>query len=228
MPAWKTFDDATAAALKEHLGDANLSVETRSRPLFDGGDSVVVAPTLQKGAALVITTRRKPAPKRVEPARPLDQPAGEELEKLPEEAELSAGQASIGGTALDAPVPQAVEVQESEPDGTAELAFGPTTWERAEGLETSPGVDTPDFARPTASTDPEIWDLPSEAPLPNQLGSDKMSSESENHSWPIAEPALPPERHYVASGFLGLGDYAEDEEELARQKRPWWKRIFTD
>ncbi|MGE5113193.1 MAG: hypothetical protein ACM3JB_20205 [Acidobacteriaceae bacterium] len=222
MPAWKTFDENTADALKEHLGDAAVSTVGISGPLFDGSNSVLIAPTLQKGAAFVITARAKQKP--AVDARPT--PSLQIVEPLPPEPVIE-GEAPVlfapeplPAPALeqwveDEPVPaQESPSVESEADETADLTFGPTTWERAEVADPVSIPIEPEGHSEIRSSDPEVWDLPSEAPP--QRWTDE-----------IVAPPSEDDRH-VATGFLGLDDYVEDEEEIARAKRPWWKKIFTD
>ncbi len=226
-PGWKTFDEGTAAALRSHVDEDSVSVDTVTQPLFADGDSVVIAPTLQKGAALVITARKKvaPAPVAVEDAAPLvpplDEIAGPEvLATLPVEP--------VDEPILTSQEPTVIEEQEII-DGVPkegsrqepEFTFGPTTWERVEETEL-PGEFTPP-EREIRSTDPEIWDLPSQAPpppLPENIPPAQEGPAATNSEWQ--------EEHYVATGFLGLDDYVEDEQEILRAKRPWWKRIFSD
>lgn len=221
MPAWKTFDESTADALKEHLGEAAISTEDVSGPLFDGSNSVLIAPTLQKGAAFVITARAKQKP--AGDARPTPLQA---LEPFPPQPVIAAEAPAVyTPEPVSAPAPtewvaeEQVPAQESgsvesEADETADLTFGPTSWERAEVTDPVSIPTEPEVHSETMSSDPEVWDLPSEAPP--QRWTDE-----------IVAPPSEDDRH-VATGFLGLDDYVEDEEEVARAKRPWWKKIFTD
>ncbi len=183
MPAWKTYDEATADALKEHFGNPNLATEVVAHPLFEGGDSVVLAPTLQKGAVLVITARKK---------------AAQIIEERP--------------VALEESTPAALDEPQEEP------TFGPTTWERTEQGESPLELAETEFQDNSAN--PGVWDLPS--PPPELAGPSVSRQES------AQELGRASKQHYVATGFLGLDDYAEDEEELARARRPWWKKIFID
>ena len=220
MPAWKTFDENTADALKEYLGDAAVSTVDISGPLFDGSNSVLIAPTLQKGAAFVITARAKqkstvdagPAAQMqtVEPLppEPVAEPS-EVLEPEPVPAPSPAEVVSIESAGAHESVSAG-----SEADETADLTFGPTTWERAEVADPVSISIEPEGQSEIRSSDPEVWDLPSEAP-PQRWTDELVAPPSEDD-------------HHIATGFLGLDDYVEDEEEVARAKRPWWKKIFTD
>lgn len=212
-PAWKTFDEQTAIALKNRVNESSVLLQSITEPLFTGGDSVVIAPTLQKGAALVITARRKMMPVEVE----------EPVHFAPLVEEIAAPHASneqpveLDHVALD---PAAMEPPPAEAQPVSEFTFGPTTWERADAVEIPGELASPE--RETRSDDPEIWDLPSqaaaEAPTKEIAGEQVQTPASTG--WE--------EEHYVATGFLGLEDYVEDEQEIARAKRPWWKRIFKD
>jgi hypothetical protein len=234
--AWKTFDETTAAALKQRVAENAVSVDPQPRPLFDGGDSVVIAPTLQKGAALVIIARKKtttpvieepPAP---EPLATIveDSPAAEEplasvIEQSPEEVAEPAFAATDTGADFTAANPEPKVQLESTVSPPDEFTFGPTTWERADEVEPLP---EPSESRwESRSTDPGIWDIPSQAPS-QPWPEESQPQEPSFENAPTFEESRG--GHYVASGFLGLDDYAEDEEEIARAKRPWWKRIFTD
>lgn len=214
-PAWKTFDESTASALRNRL-ETGVSVESIAQPLFAEGDSVVIAPTLQKGAALVITARRKAAPAIVEEA-PHFTPLIEEI--AAPEVSLSPSIEQPGEPAV---IPEVVALDPppaEAPPPLTEFTFGPTTWERVDD------VDVPaEFAEPVRETrvsDPEIWDLPSKKPEPSasdEVGFDQAPA-IPNNQWE--------EERYVATGFLGLENYVEDDREIARAKRPWWKRIFS-
>lgn len=216
MPAWKTFDESTAAALKDQVGATSVTVETISQPLFADGDTVVVAPTLQKGAALVITARKKLTPAK------LDEPA--QFSPLIEAIAVPEATRDLTVEFAPKPVvsPEEELIERPQPDVTAEseFTFGPTTWERADEPESPVEFNPPE--QETRSTDPEIWDLPSHAP-PQPLSKSNIREEipvEANNEWE--------EERYVATGFLGLEDYVEDEQEILRAKRPWWKRIFSD
>jgi hypothetical protein len=221
-PAWKTFDEQTAAALKDRIDEASVSVESITQPLFSDGDSVVIAPTLQKGAALVITARRKMAPITVEePAQfsPLiEEIASPEILPAPDVEEIAASEAPEPVVTPEETAIEATATGTSSPE--SEFTFGPTTWERVDEVE-APAEFTP-IEREIHSTDPEIWDLPSQAPPspPIEEVASERTVAPKNAEWE--------EERYVATGFLGLDDYVEDEEEIRRAKRPWWKRIFTD
>lgn len=216
-PAWKTFDEGTAAALKDRLDEGSVLVESGTQPLFADGDSVVIAPTLQKGAALVITARKKA------PADPVEE---EPVQFAPLVEEIAAPEASTevaveveAKPVITAEAP-AMESPPTVAHQDTESTFGPTTWERVDEVEAPPEF-TP-LERETQSTDPEIWDLPSQAPprVPIEEVTLEQTAVPTNSEWT--------EERYVATGFLGLEDYVEDEEEAARAKRPWWKRIFSD
>ncbi len=217
-PDWKTFDEPTAEALKSRIDDGGVSVGALTKPLFDDGDTVVIAPTLQKGAALVITARKKTT------ATPVEQP----VHYSPLVEEIAAP--TVAGTiaAEIEVVPQPTDIDKGSEvavpligtfDKEPEPTFGPTTWERADE------VDTPtEFAQSqpeTRGSDPEVWDLPSQAPP--QPATVEGSPEEDQR--PTSDWA---EERFVATGFLGLEDYVEDDEEILRAKRPWWKRIFSD
>lgn len=218
MPAWKTFDAGTATALRERLDETNVSVESITRPLFADGDSVVLAPTLQKDAALVIISRRKVAPviteEPVQFAPLIEEIAADVSPTAP--LEIAAPVVSEAGVIQTPAIEEDRESARQEP----EFTFGPTTWERVDEVA-SPTEFVPQEPD-TRSTDPEIWDLPSQAPPPGSIDdiAPRQTPVATNNEWA--------EERYVASGFLGLDDYVEDEEEVARAKRPWWKRIFSD
>lgn len=215
--AWKTFDERTATALKYLVVEGSVSVEGITGPLFADGDSVVIAPTLQKGAALVITARRKASSVTVE----------EPAQFSPLIEEIAAPEAST--TAFVALTPEPVVTPEQtvadprptdSPRHESEVTFGPTTWERADEVELPTNFAS--LERDTLSTDPEIWDLPSQAP------SISATEQVTSKQTPVAANSGWEEERYVATGFLGLEDYVEDEQEILRAKRPWWKRIFSD
>lgn len=215
-PAWKTFDEHTATALKGRVDEGSVLVESITQPLFTGGDSVVIAPTLQKGAALVIIARRKMAPVDVE----------EPVQFAPLIEEIAVPQPSneppveLAPEPIEAPEREVTEPPPAEAHPAPDFAFGPTTWERVDEAEIPAEFASPE--RETRGADPQIWDLPSQAPAqgPAQEVVQEQSQSPASTRWE--------EEHYVATGFLGLGDYREDEQEIARAKRPWWKRIFSD
>ncbi len=215
-PAWKTFDEQTAAALRGHVDEGTVSVENSTQPLFADGDSVVIAPTLQKGAALVITARKKMAPVTVEePAQ--FAPLIEEIAAPEASTKVPAEFTPESVPPPEAPIePRPTEAAQQE----SEFTFGPTTWERVDEVQ-APAEFMP-IERETRSTDPEIWDLPLQAP-PRPPAEDVAPEPI-----PVATNREWEEERYVATGFLGLGDYVEDEQEILRAKRPWWKRIFSD
>jgi hypothetical protein len=214
-PDWKTFDETTAAAIKDRVANSGVSVGSLSKPLFVDGDTVVIAPTLQKGAALVITARKKATAAAEEPVHysPL-------VEEIGEPAVPTA--IPVVGDAIPEPVDAEPEVAfplpetiENEPEPT----FGPTTWERVDEVETPTELIQPQHE--TRSIDPEVWDLPSQAPLePSRVEVSPEENQVPNSDWA--------EERFVATGFLGLEDYVEDEEEILKTKRPWWKRIFSN
>lgn len=228
MPAWKTFDARTAAALKERIEETEVSLETISQPLFAGGDSVVIAPTLQKGAALVITARRKLAPVIVEAPVQLAPLTVEEIPApeasiVPEVEEIAVSEVPepVASPEVTHSEEAAIGTEQTEAlPSESDFTFGPTTWERVDEVE-SP-TEFMRAERETHSTDPEIWDLPSQAPPGGEA--EEVSAEQT----PVATNSQWEEEHYVATGFLGLEDYVENEEEALRAKRPWWKRIFSD
>ncbi len=112
------------------------------------------------------------------------------------------------------------ETEASEPE---ETYFGPTNWDRTQEIDTLPVFDNPSV--PAEASEPILRNEETlQVSPPASVPSDPVPTLE-------AVPALPPkvhERQYVATGFLGLEDSAEDDEDLARDKRPWWKRIFTD
>lgn len=215
-PDWKTFDETTAAALKEHVENSGVSMGNLSEPLFADGDTVVVAPTLQKGAALVITARKKAT------AAPAEEPV--HYSPLVEEI----AEPTVPGT-----IPIVVDVLPEPIDGEPEISlppteifdnvpeptFGPTTWERVDEVETPTEFTEPQHE--TRSVDPAVWDLPTQAPpQPAPVEVSQGENPVPNSDWA--------EERFVATGFLGLEDYVEDEEEILKAKRPWWKRIFSN
>ena len=211
-PDWKTFDETTAAALKDRVENSGVSVSTLTKPLFADGDTVVIAPTLQKGAALVITARKMTTPV------PTDEPV--HYSALVEEiAEPSApGTIPVVLDVVPEPMdkePEVAETSDKEPEPT----FGPTTWAQADEVET-PAESTQSQHEPHG-VDPEVWDSPTQAPP--QPATVEVSPEE--NQVPGSDWA---EERFVATGFLGLEDYVEDEEEVLKAKRPWWKRIFSD
>jgi hypothetical protein len=168
---------------------------------------------LQKGAALVITAQKKtPQAPTVEPVH-----YSALIEEIAEPAVPSAipvidAVPEVMDQHLELAFPPAAPAyQEPEP------TFGPTTWERVDEIEAP--VEFTEPQRETRSIEPEVWDLPSQAPP--QPAPAKLSPEENrvpNSDWA--------EERFVATGFLGLEDYVEDEEEILKAKRPWWKRIF--
>ncbi|MDT8069733.1 MAG: hypothetical protein ROO76_16345 [Terriglobia bacterium] len=234
MPAWKTFDDQTATALKQRLDENDVSIQALSQPLFEHRDSVVVAPTLQKGAALVITARRK-TPVSAVPVLEPTADANPMIESVRPEPAPPESESSLPPVAESViPIQHQAQLKETESapsteQSPAEFIFGPTTWERPEIFEPVPTESRVEHE--TSGTDPALWDIPSEA-IPQPDGNieteipwhDAIQSEP-----PVIEtsPVWDDDRH-VATGFLGLDDYVEDEEEVARSKRPWWKKIFSD
>lgn len=215
-PGWKTFDETTADALKDRAEDGGVSVGPLTKPLFADGDTVVVAPTLQKGAALVITARKKAT------STPADEPVHYSplVEEIAEPTVPGVNPAVIDAMAEAIDEEPEINVPlTATPDEEPEPTFGPTTWERVDEVE--PPTEFTQPAHETSSIDPEIWDLPSQAPpQPAPAEASTQGNPAPNSDWA--------EERFVATGFLGLEDYVEDEEEILKAKRPWWKRIFTD
>ena len=126
-PAWKTLDEPTAAALRDHVEDIGVTVGPLTKPLFADGDSVVIAPTLQKGAALVITARTKATlVKADEPVHfsPL-------VEEIATPGAWNAVPIELHAEADTVVEEPANALPSTEvPHQEAELTFGPTTWDR--------------------------------------------------------------------------------------------------
>ena len=120
-------------------------------------------------------------------------------------------------------------IERQEPE---EEFFGPTTWERVESAEAelepaSPSeLPTRDELDSTSYAAPDLTGVPS---LPEPVTNAPVAKPAPVPKAPAATqtPTLP-ERRYVATGFLGLDETFEDEEDVAREKRPWWKRLFID
>jgi hypothetical protein len=214
-PDWKTFDETTAAALRDRIENSGVSVGNLTKPLFADGDTVVIAPTLQKGAALVITARKKATVPAEEPVH--YSPLVEEIAEPTAPGTIPVIVDALP-TSMDTEPEVALPLTETvdkEPGPT----FGPTTWERVGEVETP--TEFAELQHETRSIDPEVWDLPSQAaPQPPPVDVTPQENQAPNSDWA--------EERFVATGFLGLEDYVEDEEEILKAKRPWWKRIFSD
>ncbi len=121
-------------------------------------------------------------------------------------------------------------VEEEAPE---EEFFGPTSWERVESaeaqLEPAPASEIPvrDELDSTSHATPDLTGVPS---LPESFTNASYANPNPVTKAPPAATQTPaaPERRYVATGFLGLDETVEDEEDLAREKRPWWKKLFID
>jgi hypothetical protein len=210
MPAWKVYDEETAAELKSRLPENSaVSVETRAA-LLDGENTVILVPTAHKGVTMLITARRKPASTLEQ--RPIIH------DELPSLAESS----SQSTTAVS-------------PDADVEDFFGPTTWERIEHSELE-AVPFEPIETVTQDKEPEtVFENSSprvETPAPV---STPVYEPEQLEPEPIVEVSAQPvppknvrERHYIATGFLGLEESVEDDEDIAREKRPWWKKLFID
>jgi hypothetical protein len=200
MPAWKTLDETTAAEIKSRIpGEPAVYLDPKSLVL-DGNDAVLLAPTSHRGITMLITVRRK-----LESASSVaDTPAPAAVSEI-----------------VDPPIEAEPPVATPEPvisNETSDEFFGPTSWR---AIEQFPDEDF--------STLPESEPVASEAaaeiaPVENAPVTPKP--QVAQHA--PAPTSRTPERHYVATGFLGLDEVVEDDEDLARQQRPWWKRMFLD
>lgn len=197
MPGWRVKDEATAATLATHIGENEISVVTEPGTKLNGG-AVILAPTRHDGTVLLITARPRPL---VHESRSFADPVVTPTQATPVATEIE------------------TEETESYPE---ETYFGPTSWDRAEQIESLPVFEN--SLAPVESVPPleaeSVLQVPTEPPITHEPAPtlDPM-------------PVLPPksrDRHYVATGFLGLEDSTEDDEDLARDKRPWWKKIFSD
>jgi hypothetical protein len=110
--------------------------------------------------------------------------------------------------------------------------FGPTTWERIESAELEALPEDPLVFESELSAAPRFEPTiePPEAPRVQapEPGSPINRPATQLPAAPVESPRPPAERHYVATGFLGLDETVEDEEDIAREKRPWWKKMFLD
>ena len=227
MATWQTMDQETADELRRQFSEDQVVPSASSR-VFESGNAVILAPTSHAGEVLLITARRQPVPQ------------FESVSELP----------------LEANEPFVATIPDTQVEEPAEAYFGPTTWERIEEQEPPAFEERPldtyaDQQAPIASdrvypAEPALpqWEeppSPPRTPAPSYLDyrpePETFEPLAENKRIPqqpvapIAEtPATPPqrERHYIASGFLGLEESVEDDEDIAREKRPWWKKIFTD
>jgi hypothetical protein len=236
MPAWKVFDEETASELRSRVSGQPEVITSEQRAVLDGGDAVVLAPTAHKGVVMLVTARRKSAsvfdrqaevsvedtdtlPSAPEPS--FEQPAQLALERIE-------AFAPVKETAP--PPPEVVPTPVSEE--TEDEFFGPTTWERIETSEIEPGLpDPPDTVVPTVGED-ETPELEQRSVSPVQVD-EALSLKERATPEPVEETTSPartktPGRHSVATGFLGLDETTEDDEDLAREKRPWWKKLFID
>lgn len=201
MAAWRTFDESTAKELRKHVWDGEIEALQSPGLLFQEQSSIVVVPSAKKGVALVITGRRRAA------------------------------------HAIEAPSvvePQAVAKEDSE------FQIAPETWDapafdlasEAPPAESESPFSQTDSSELKATVEPEIVERCAEEPLIEvpKIPEFEETAPAESAPGPQIEEAPEAERedHYVATGFLGLVDRVEDEEEAEREKRPWWKRIFSD
>jgi len=209
MPTWKVYDEETASELKSRIsGNPEVSVEERPAVL-DARDAVILAPTAHKGVTMLITVRRKPetvsqqppAFNTAQPTEPIEEPT------------------------------QVQWVEETPPmRASEEEFFGPTTWERVEQQDPADfAFESREVAEQTSvKVEPEAARIEavehSFAPRVNYT--EIIGPESIQQIAPPAKETR--ERHYIATGFLGLDETVEDDEDLARAKRPWWKRLFVD
>lgn len=115
-------------------------------------------------------------------------------------------------------------------DEPEEEFFGPTTWERIDNPEgevnfpVHSGLPAPSEREELTTATADLTGVPS-LPEPSPVET-RVNTAPEAVLPPT--PKITPERHYVATGFLGLDETVEDEEDLAREKRPWWKKLFID
>jgi len=228
MPTWRTLDDETAAELRKHFAEDHLVTTTASRT-FESGSAVVLAPTSHNGEVMLITARRRSTP------------VFDQVPELP----------------LEASEPFVTTIPETLIEEPAETYFGPTTWERIEEQQTSFEEESPETSAeqqtpiaadrvyptepalprweelppPQRSIEPSYLDYRPEPEAFQSVAEDNQAAEPQP---PLASTpetsATPPqrERHYIASGFLGLEESVEDDDDIAREKRPWWKKIFSD
>lgn len=228
MATWQTMDEETADELRKQFAEDQV-VSTASSRIFESGNAVILAPTSHAGEVMLITTRRRPAPV---------------LDPVPEKQ-------------FEANEPFIATIPDTQVEEPSEDYFGPTTWERIEEQEPASFEEessetyadqtpvAPDRIYPAEPTLPRWEELapPARDVAPSYLeyrpepgayepvAEQKQIDESQPPVASIpATPATPPqhERHYIASGFLGLEESVEDDEDIAREKRPWWKKIFSD
>jgi hypothetical protein len=210
MPIWKVYDEETASELKSRIsGNPEVLVEERPAVL-DARDAVILTPTAHKGVTMLITVRRKP-------------------ETISEQ--LPAFETAPSVEPIEEPAPAQWVDETPSMSATEEEFFGPTTWERVEQQ------DPADFAFESREVAEQISEeyvepemAPEEAVEPDYAPPISYTEVVEPE--PIQQIAPPVketrERHYVATGFLGLDETVEDDEDLARAKRPWWKKLFVD
>lgn len=256
MPVWKVSDEETASELHARLGDhATIVVEDNSS-IFNGQDAVILAPTVHPGVTMLITARRKSvaqSPTFVEPeATPVPDyvESSSVSEESPATEFLPAQESTWSETGSVADIPETVSIEplaeapieppqpqpayEPIEEASPELVsseveddfFGPTSWDR---LEIEIPVEEPHSGNFTPAQQESSFELAQVAPVYHAPEPDETAS---FELPPVPEQTTPPpaarEKHYVATGFLGLDETVEDEEDLAREKRPWWKRLFLD
>jgi hypothetical protein len=237
MPAWKVFDEETASELRSRVSGDPEVIVNQGRAALDGGDAVILAPTKHRGVTMLITARRKSAGvieptaeipvEQAETFSPVYEPLFEEAVPAEHFESTPPAEKSADETQEFTPLTGPVVQDESE-----EEFFGPTSWERME--DSSLPEQEAKFPAATDSADEEVvGNFEPTASL--EIAPDaQVAAPPYGEDFAIREEAAPPvqkvasERHYVATGFLGLDETVEDEEDLAREKRPWWKKIFLD
>jgi hypothetical protein len=237
MPAWKVFDEETASEVRSRVsGDPEIIV-TEGRTALDGGDAVILAPTTHRGVTMLITVQRKSAGVIELPAgTPSAQPETFSPIHEPEIEEEVLGEHFAPSSPVEKSADETQELTpltESAVKGEPEEEFfGPTTWERMEASDLPELGDK--FPAATDSADQAVVENFAIA-TPQGTATDAQVETPPNVEGRAAREETPPpaqkvasERHYVATGFLGLDETVEDEEDLAREKRPWWKKLFLD
>lgn len=208
MTAWKVFDEETASELRSRVSADPEILREGGACGLDGGDAVILAPTAHKGVTMLITARRKMATA---------------TERLPAFEALPAIQPR-GETA-----PVAVPEEAASRGETGEEFFGPTTWERLEHSDLADhAYESTEAIEQVGKEYREISRIETAGPTDHPSHYAEVAQPE-----PIQQiaPPLPTEthrRHYVATGFLGLDETLEDDEDLVREKRPWWKKLFLD
>jgi hypothetical protein len=234
MPAWKVFDEETASELESRLGgNSSVVVDANTVPL-NGESAVILAPTSHRGVTMLITAHRRQVSSSPQPVEDhLEQFAAEE--PSPTAEPVVEPEQFFGPTTWERIENSEVEPFPFESTGTITQPEERHISEPAAMIEPVEDFYRPPMSRTTEFRDDQavqpVASVSEERPIVTrpEIVAPAPRSEKQLATSPDMPPKSPTaERHYIASGFLGLEESVEDDDDRARETRPWWKRMFID